>query len=148
MEARYERQIWEIEVPLRVDEFRSEADVQDLVTDFHALHRDIFAIDDPNSDVEVIMWRARVSCALNEYDAHPTLWTDPNSRRIANGTRQVFFPEHGVVDARVIDIQAITDETLISGPAIVESPFTTVVVNPGASARRTHARSVLISLQQ
>ena len=148
VEARYQRQIWEIEVPLRVDELDSEADVRDLVTDFHALHRDIFAIDDPDSDVEFIMWRARISCALNEYDAHPTLRADPNSRRAANGTRPVFFPDHGVVDAKVIDIQAMSDEIPVKGPAIVESPFTTVVVDPGASARRTHARSVLIGLQQ
>ena len=50
--------------------------------------------------------------------------------------------------ARVIDIQTMSADILVTGPAIVESPFTTVIIDPGASAQRTHARSVLIGLQQ
>ena len=148
VEARYVGQIWEIEVPLRVEEFGSEDDVQVLMKDFHALHRDLFAIDDPSSDVEFIMWRTRVSCALGEHAVHATLRTDPNAGRVANGTRPVFFLDYGMVDAKVIDVQALSDEISVSGPAIVESPFTTVVIDPGASAQRTHARNVLISLQR
>ena len=115
--------------------------------DFHALHRDLFAIEDPYSEVEFIMWRARVSCALNEFDVQSLLETGPDTGRRADGMRPVFFQEHGVVDARVIDAQAIADESRVTGPAIVESPFTTVVIDPGASAQRTDARSVLINLQ-
>ena len=147
VEARYARQIWEIEVPLRVEKFSSMDDVGELMKDFHALHRDLFAIEDPYSEVEFIMWRARVSCALNEFDVQSLLETGPDTGRRADGTRPVFFQEHGVVDARVIDAQAIADESRVTGPAIVESPFTTVVIDPGASAQRTDARSVLINLQ-
>ena len=50
VEARYAHQIWEIEVPLRVNRFASDADVTWLKEDFHATHREIFAIDDPESE--------------------------------------------------------------------------------------------------
>jgi len=146
VEARYVRQIWEIEVPLWVEEFRSEDDVHKLMEDFHALHRDLFAIDDPQSDVEFLMWRARVSCALKEYDTHSQLTANRSSRPAPSGIRRAFFAEHGMVEAKVIDIQALSHDKVVTGAAIVESALTTVVIDPGASVKRTPSNSLLIHL--
>ena len=68
VEARYAHQIWEIEVPLRTDRFTSETQVEQLKEDFHSNHREIFAIEDRESEVELIAWRARVHCALRKGD--------------------------------------------------------------------------------
>ena len=59
VEARYQEQVWEIEVPLARPEFSSAEDVTALVESFHDTHDALFAVRDTASDVEVLTWVAR-----------------------------------------------------------------------------------------
>src|SRR5262245_47602178 len=47
VEARYPQQTWEIEVPLRQPRFEDVEQIGQLVDDFHTLHRELYAVDDP-----------------------------------------------------------------------------------------------------
>ena len=58
VEARYARQIWEIEVPLRGARVAGPTDLKQMIADVHATHREIFAIDDPGSEIEFVTWRS------------------------------------------------------------------------------------------
>ena len=142
VEARYAHQIWEIEVPLRTDQFTSETQVEQLKEDFHSNHHEIFAIEDRESEVELIAWRASVHCALREGDIG-SLVTRSNSRPKL-GSRSAFFEDVGVVDARVYHVEDMDTDRVVEGPAIIESPFTTLVINPGAAARRRPSGSLVI----
>jgi N-methylhydantoinase A len=133
-EARYPHQVWELEVPLRVMRFHGSADVEQLRQDFHALHEDVFAIADPDSPVELVAWRARVRCGLERAEA--TL-VDVGPPLQLDVSRRVHFPHIGTVEATVHSFGALTPGEVVEGPAIVESPVTTVVIDPGASAVRT-----------
>ncbi len=64
IEARYPDQVWEIEVPLRAARFHSDADLDALMHDFHAMHREIFAVADPQSPIEIVGWSSRAACTL------------------------------------------------------------------------------------
>ena len=64
VEARYASQVWEIDVPLRANRFNGNGDLDTMVEDFHAAHKEIFAINDPDSIVEMVSWTASVSCQL------------------------------------------------------------------------------------
>src|SRR5262249_13814621 len=68
VEARYPQQTWEIEVPLRQPRFDNPAQVRQVVEDFHALHREIYGVDDPTSSVELVTWRVRVHGRLQAAD--------------------------------------------------------------------------------
>ena len=142
VEARYAHQIWEIEVPLRTERFTSQVGVEQLREDFHATHREIFAIEDRGSEVELIAWRARVHCTLRE-SGLDTLSPTANGWREAE-SRSAFFEDFGVVDARVAHVESMPVEDMLEGPVIIESPFTTVVVNPGASVHRNPSGSLII----
>lgn len=142
VEARYAHQIWEVEVPLRMDRFSSATQIEQLKEDFHANHREIFAIEDRQSEVELIAWRARVSCALREGDIGSLV---PSSNHHAEVEyRSAFFQDVGTVDARVYHVEEMDVDGAVDGPAIIESPFTTVVINPGATARRRPSGSLVI----
>jgi N-methylhydantoinase A len=162
-DARYPHQIWELEVPLRTNTFSSSTDLQQLCTDFHQVHEDTFAIQDPTSVVEVVSWRARVRCPLEEKGeerwATAGLGATENGWQETERTRGAYFDRHGWVEARV----ALFGQTGASakgeaakrqsrrngleGPAIIEFPFTTVVVPPGAYVERTSTGSLYIRLQ-
>ncbi len=143
VEARYPHQIWEIEVPLRVAGFRGPEDVEGLVADFHAAHHELFEISDPGSGIELVTWRARVGCRLRHGDGDRLVAGAPGVD--LDERREVYFTDHGWVSAAVRRFEAVGDASPLVGPAIVESSFTTVVVDPGARARRTASGSLVIT---
>jgi len=141
-EARYPEQVWEIEVPLAVNRFQSDADVRALVEEFHRVHEDIFAINDPESEIEVVGWTASVKCRLRESEAGSLAEREINTA--VDGRRSVYFSGHGFVDATVRRFEGMKEGEALEGPAIIESPFTTVVIDPGATAERRGSGSLSI----
>ena len=135
VEARYPHQIWEIDVPLPVRRFERPADVEALRQAFHRQHEEIFAIQDPGSAVEIVGWTARVTC--------PTAHS--GQARLAvrakqagtESVRHAYFTASGRVEVPVLGAGELADGAERIGPAIVELPFTTVIVEPGAHFRGT-----------
>jgi N-methylhydantoinase A len=142
-EARYPDQVWEIEVPLRVRRFRSEADIDAFVEDFHRTHQELFAVADPASSIEVVGWHAQVSCRLRE-GGLPRL-AAPAQEFVTESPRRAYFPEIGPVDVPVVRFETMADGRRLQGPAIVESRFTTVVLDPEASCERRPSGSLVIN---
>jgi N-methylhydantoinase A len=56
----------------------------------------------------------------------------------------VYFSGIGTVNAAILRLEAMAPGAQFAGPAIVESSFTTIVLNPGASAERTPSGSLAI----
>ena len=48
----------------------------------------------------------------------------------------MFFRETGLIDAPAYRLEHLLENTKVHGPAIVDSNFTTIVINPGAHAVR------------
>jgi len=143
-EARYPGQIWELEVPLHGERLGGADDVERLRADFHTHHMDVFATADPESHVEVVGWRARVQCRLHEH-AETTAAADGEAARAPRTTRAVWFAgTQGTVETpvRLFETLAVGEDLL--GPAIVESPVTTIVIEPGARATRASGGSLVV----
>ena len=140
-EARYPHQNWEIEVPLRAEQFAAD-DVEQLRQDFHTRHEEIFAINDPESAVEVVAWRARVRCRLRESESRQVLTQRATHQPPA--TRRAYFRDAGEVDAAVRLFDSLEPGESLSGPALIESPTTTVVIEPGATVTRSDTGSLTI----
>lgn len=134
VEARYPHQIWEIEVPVASGGVAGTTDLEALKGAFHAMHKTIFEISDPASEVEFVTWRAKVSCRLREVGAGrlPAVETSAGPSR-----RQIYFTATGWTEAPIVRFEAMAAGHPVTGPAIVESSFTTVVIDPGATAART-----------
>ena len=146
VEARYPHQTWEIEVPLRNNRYASRRDVEDLREDFHSTHEEIFAVTDPDSSIELLTWHARVSCRLQDVAVQRVATVAARSSRTGAGAeRAVCFPDVGVVKAAVRSVDEIVPGERLVGPAIIESPATTVVVDPGASVELRTTGSLVIS---
>jgi N-methylhydantoinase A len=62
----------------------------------------------------------------------------------SSGMRSVYFGGLGAVNAAILRLEAMTPGAQFAGPAIVESSFTTIVLNPGARAERTASGSLAI----
>jgi N-methylhydantoinase A len=132
-EARYPGQVWELEVPLRGTRFDGADDVAVLCTDFHNHHEDVFATCDRGSPIEVVGWRARVQCRLQPETVITASATEgaqqPDAARTA-----CFAGLSGPIETTLRAFAAFAPGDELVGPAIVASPVTTIVIEPGARA--------------
>lgn len=143
VEARYPHQVWEIEVPLRGDMLGTPEQVERFRQDFHSAHEEVFAVRDEDSPVELVTWRARVRCSLREVSlagAHPEV-----GEHEVGASRLAYFPQTGLVETPVRRLEAMQPGERLFGPVIVESPVTTVVIDPEASVERAATGSLVIA---
>ncbi len=135
VEARYLHQVWEIDVTIDPDRLLAAGGADLLSQDFHRAHEHIFAFSDPQSPIEVIAWRVAVRCPVA---AHSDLKLDhpPMSAQVPQW-RRAYFPREGWLEVPVLAFGAIEQGTRIDGPAIVESPFTSIVLDSSAMFSRS-----------
>jgi N-methylhydantoinase A len=144
-EARYPDQVWELEVPLRGAAFTSPADIETLRQDFHSTHRETFAVADERSSVEVITWGARARATLR--GESPPVGADngqPTPAPSAVTARPAYFGSRWV-QCDAYQLEALPLLASLSGPAIIESSSTTVVLPEGAGLIRSTLGSLLIN---
>ena len=144
VEARYKNQVWEIDVPLRADSFREPADIITFTEDFHANHERLFAVRDPSSPVEILSWTATVSCPIRTRP--PGRLRSGEPRTATEIERRIHLPGVGIVSAVVADFDSMKIGQRIAGPAIVESAYTSVVVDERASCSRSADGSLVMTL--
>ena len=143
VEGRYPHQVWEIEFPLCGTKFSSDEDIEKLENDFHEQHDQLFAIQDENSHIEVLTWGARVSCTLIKQDSMHSP-SAPGKTGLQN-KRRAYFPDEGLIDTPVKQVQEMVLDESYTGPLLVESPVTTLVIEKGYKVKRTINGSILIN---
>lgn len=135
IEGRYPSQVWEIELPLRGSDFTTPQSVAQLVADFHARHTELFSFRDDGDEIEIMGWRAVARCGTDDENAIRLPADGGTADSVTR--RPMFFRETGMIEAPAYHLEAMGADAEIAGPAIVDSSFTTVVVNPGARARKS-----------
>lgn len=142
VEARYEGQVWEIDMPLRKSRFDSPDDLDELVADFHAHHEEIFAVRDEGSSVEFVCWTASVACPLR--NSEPGRLQSQQGDHPAASMRRAYFADSGEIETPVYELFTLPCGETRQGPAIIESPFTSIVVDPQASYTYESSGSLII----
>ncbi len=88
-EARYENQVWEIDVPVEPDGFAGADAIARFRAAFDAQHKSLFTVEDPRSAVEVVALRANVRCRLTQRGAFRLAQA---AMEVERGVRRVAFP--------------------------------------------------------
>ncbi len=140
-EARYAGQAWEIDSPIesRLDDGTSGLDA--FVSSFHKSHEQIFSYRDEGSAIEILGLRARVTCRVRP-DGNFRLAEEMSD--YSQQSRDVYFEQSGWVATPAIQFSAVPTNDYVAGPAIIESSFTTVVIDPDARFMRSANGSLLI----
>ena len=109
---------------------------------FNPPTEELFAFADRASYVEIVAWRAQIRCTLRASTdvSMPVAADDADAAR----TRTAYFSGTGLVQTAVHRFEALAEDETVDGPAVVESPVTTVVVPPGATIRRLASGSLLL----
>lgn len=116
----------------------SSADLRDAVTRFHAEHLRQFGYHSPDEEVDLVNIRVR---ALGRIGRNQPLDTKDVKRHPVKPTssRHVMVGHGDQVKAAVYDRAVLRQGATFTGPAIVDSSDTTVVIPPNSSAHIDNA---------
>jgi N-methylhydantoinase A len=127
VDMRYRGQAFELLVPwgdIAVD----AASLADLVARFHALHEQRFSYANPRDAVEIVTLRLTVTGRLAQPRGHAA--AEPATAKIAQ--HRAAFLDGAWRDVPVHHRDALA--ATINGPALIEEPYTTVLLGEGWSA--------------
>ena len=97
------------------------------------MHERLFAVRDEKAGIEIVSWSVAVASRIHA-GSPPRLAAA--GRDFREAWRFAHFPGLGAVKTRVFRLESLRLGEDVHGPAIVETPFTTMVINPGAIAVR------------
>jgi N-methylhydantoinase A len=130
----YPGQNWDMSVPVPEGRALSEPGLLDLAGRFHDLHEADRGFAFRSQQPLLRGLRVVVRGATPKPPSLARLGTVTDPALVRKGSRQVFFGS-GFVDTPVYDGPALGPGAAVTGPALVEEPFTVVVVPPGAACR-------------
>jgi N-methylhydantoinase A len=124
-QSRYPGQTWDIDVPVQGKVTPKEQ--AQIAERFHRLHLDEHTYDRRDEDVMISALRVRSRALLSKPELRKVASSTATPK--SSGTRQAYFG-NGFVKAKLYDGPSMRAGQKIVGPAIIEEPFTTVVVPP------------------
>jgi N-methylhydantoinase A len=142
IEARYPHQVWEIDLRIDPERLLAPDGVHQLEQDFHRTHENIFAFSDPASPVEVIAWRIAVRCPAGGQADLKLVRFDLELSSAQQ--RRAYFPAAGWADVPVLRYESLAYGDWQVGPAIIETPFSSIVIDHTASFSRTEGENLVV----
>jgi len=145
---RYQRQVHEVVTPFDPDTPVSEADVDAVIERYETIYEDRYGQGSAfnRDDIEMIDFRVRASGDLQSprLTSHELTDGDPSEGLIER--TEMYFEGTGETTAGYYDFEDLAAGTTLAGPAVVLTPVTSIVVNPGDRARIDRFRNVRIEI--
>jgi N-methylhydantoinase A len=129
-DMRYGEQIYEIDVSLDGVNFDSKDLMQEISNRFHERHNELFTYSLPDQEAVLVNGRLAVIGEL------PRLPEEPQkiSGTTVGQSKQRHIYLSGWQDVSVFDLESLLPGATVSGPAIIESATTTIVLRKGDEA--------------
>ncbi len=139
IEARYDQQLWEIDVNLgEAPDFTREDALEFLHTEFDKAHLKYYSVNQPGEPIEIVSWRAEGRVERGKPSlAMPLMVEEATVPEPA--MRNMFF-DGKLSQGASYRVESVPSDVVICGPGVIEEPTTTIVLPPGTSAltRPTH----------
>jgi N-methylhydantoinase A len=151
VDMRYRYQVHELNVPFAPGTAEiSESDMEALSLLFDQSYETAFGHGSGYREAgkEILTFRLTAAGLLRKPDIKRARVARSNGAAALKAERDVYFQEYKkFVRTRIYDFTRIEPGTEFGGPAIIETPVTTVVVNPSDRAVMDEYRNIRIHLQ-
>src|SRR3954454_5009226 len=132
-DMRYGEQVFEITVPLDDIDLWVTDPLPQIVERFHRRHEALYTYSMPDQESVLVNARVTVSGILEDLPQEPSL---PAAKPAGpRGERRLYLEDWVAAPVYAFDALALAQR--IEGPAIIESPMTTVLLRPGDEASVT-----------
>lgn len=150
VDMRYKYQVHELNVPLEdgISDLSKE-DIERLCTRFGELYEIAYGRGSgyPEAGREAITFRVEAVGKMKKPHIRRQTMHSADSKGARKGARDVFFEEAGgVLPTPLYDFDSLMPGNEVLGPAIIETPVTTIVVNPGAHVQMDEIRNIVMEL--
>jgi len=145
VDARYPRQSHELAVQVAARPF-DHAALAEIAASFHDRHLHTYGHDNRSEPVQIISIRVAAigaTAPLAICDAVACSGTDA-----VKAKRRAWFRETGVIDAAIYDRKRMAAGLQVTGPAVIESLESTILVPPGWRAEMNEDGFVLLTRLQ
>jgi N-methylhydantoinase A len=130
LDMRYRGQFYEIEVP--VPDGQIARDTLDVVLErFHEVHHGLYAFSVQEKPTEMLNYKLVAIGHIQKAQVKPLPRDSSDPSRALRPSRSVYFDEaKEFVESQIYDGNLMCAGDRITGPAIIEEPFTTITVPP------------------
>jgi N-methylhydantoinase A len=133
VDMRYGEQVFEIAVPLDGVDWEPVDPLSQIVERFHRRHEELYTYSLPDQETVLVNARVAVAGLLSALPQEPDL---PEALPAVPRSERRTYLDHWLTSA-VYDFDALAPMQSITGPAIIESPMTTVLLRHGETATVT-----------
>jgi len=130
-DMRYLDQIYEVNVPVPDLTQDLELLLYQWAGNFHSRYQELYSYSQSEQEIRLVTLRVSLVGSLPKLDPPPVDRVTTDTVK-AKGRRKVYLS--GWTDATVYEITELPPGSLVNGPAILESDFTTVLVEAGDKA--------------
>lgn len=150
VDARYPGQVHELTVPVERDGQYDAAAVRAIEELFHAEHERRFSYAMRGKPLEFLHWRlsayGKTGLRQQAKQRGSQTFAAPTTERSLLGEREVTFAKSGPTVVQVHDTERMAPGSHVRGPAVVQAPDTTVLLQPGDELVMDAARSLVIDV--
>jgi N-methylhydantoinase A len=147
IDMRYVGQVHECSVDIG-DTVVSAGTIADIKGAFHKLHRQLFTYDEPDSLIEIVNIESTV-CGKTDMLSPAQLPKGGSPAKAVKERRPMIFEgDAPAIEAPVYDGTLLGSGDVINGPAVIEEPTTTIVVQPGWRSRLDATGCYVISARE
>jgi N-methylhydantoinase A len=150
VDMRYRRQVHEIRVPVPLKKLTS-VDLEVVIKDFEILYEKSYGKGSAfrEAGMEMITFRIEAMGKLFKPSIAKYDLSLKSPLRALKTKREVFFNKYkDFILTRIYDFGELQPGNIIEGPAIIETPVTTIVVNPDQIARVDRYKNVIIKYNE
>jgi N-methylhydantoinase A len=133
VDMRYGEQVFEIAVPLDGVDWQAADPLSQIVERFHRRHEELYTYSLPDQETVLVNARVAVAGILSALPQEPDAPEGPPAAPRCE--RRTYLDDW--VTSPVYDFDALAPRQAIAGPAIIESPMTTVLLRRGETAAVT-----------
>ena len=130
-DMRYLDQIYEVNVPVPDLTQDLELLLYQWAGNFHSRYQELYSYSQSEQEIRLVTLRVSLVGSLPKLDPPPVDRVTTDTVK-AKGRRKVYLS--GWTDATVYEITELPPGSLVNGPAVLESDFTTVLVEAGDKA--------------
>jgi len=141
VDARYPRQSYELQVPVPPGAVDT-ASLEKIAESFHARHLKTYGHQNRDETVQLVNVRVAAIGAIPPLLVRSK--TSPQGTNPVKSEREIWFRETGAIRAMIYDRRLMPSGLTLSGPAVIESLESTILVPPDWQAKMNQDGFVLL----
>ena len=131
--ARYPQQVTDLDIPCPHVSLRLD-DGEKIANDFHQTYHARYSVSEPESDVELVMWRLS-AIGLRQVANRKRVSASPMNKVLTRPSQPFYDPTSGEqIDAELVELESLEAGAQLKGPALIVSSDTAIVLPLGSEA--------------